>query len=306
MDVQAAPQRTRNDGPWTIGRLLDWTTTFLTQKGFESARLDTQVLLSHCLGCEKIQLYTRFEEEASDNVRQRFRELVKRRVEGCPVAYLVGQKEFFSLVFEVGSAVLIPRPDTEDLVMECLRLAKPMIEPTILDLGTGSGNIAITLAKQHKTARVTAVDLSPDALTVAQRNAAKHGVAERVRFLHGDLFTPVAAEDRFDFVVSNPPYIQSGEIPHLERNVRDYEPHLALDGGADGFAVFDRIVRESAGYLKPRGYLIMEIGAPQESGARSRIEAEGGFELGATLKDGSGHPRVLRARRREHSTAERR
>src|SRR5579875_1165652 len=166
--------------PWTIGRLLDWTTQFFRQKGFESPRLDAEVLLAHALGCKRIDLYIRHTEEATEQSRQRFRELVRQRIEGCPVAYLVGRKEFFSLEFEVHRAVLIPRPDSECLVDECLRLAKELAEPAILDMGTGSGCLAVAVAKHHPTAQLTAVDISAEALAVASRNAAKHGVAERI------------------------------------------------------------------------------------------------------------------------------
>jgi release factor glutamine methyltransferase len=280
---------------WTIGRLLDWTAKFLAQKGSEYPRLDTEVLLSHALGCKRIELYTRYDEPATDEQRARFKELIRKRTEGCPVAYLVGRKEFFSLEFEVGPAVLIPRPDTETLVVEALRLAKEMPEPSFIDIGTGSGAIAVAVAKRHRGAKVTATDLSADALAVAQRNAAKNGVAERVRFLHGDLFESVPPGEPFDFILSNPPYIATEDIPTLPVGVRDYEPHVALDGGPGGYAVFDRLIREAPRHLKPGGYLIVEIGSPQEGPARQRIEAVAGYELAATIKDGSGHPRVLRA-----------
>ena len=151
--------------PWTLGRLLDWTTAHFREKKSEFPRLDAEVLLAHAQGCKRIELYTRFEETASEGVRSRFRDLVKKRTEGCPVAYLVGRKEFFSLEFEVGPAVLIPRPDTETLVMTCLEVATP--HAAILEVGTGSGAIAIALAKQLPTAQVTAIDLSPEALEVA-------------------------------------------------------------------------------------------------------------------------------------------
>jgi release factor glutamine methyltransferase len=284
------------DETWTIGRLLDWTAKFLAQKGAEFPRLDTEVLLSHTLGCKRIELYTRYEEPATDEARARFKELIRKRVEGCPVAYLVGRKEFFSLEFEVNPAVLIPRPDTETLVVEALRLAKEMPEPNVIDIGTGSGAIAVAVAKRHPGAKVTATDISPEALAVAQRNATKHGLGERIRFLQGDLFAPVPADDRFDLILSNPPYIAHEDIPKLAAGVRDCEPHLALDGGPGGYAVFDRLIREAPRHLKPGGYLIVEIGAPQEGPARQRIEALQAYELGPTIKDGSGHPRVLRAR----------
>ena len=296
MEPKSENRPAKPDEPWTIGRLLDWTAKFLAQKGSEFPRLDTEVLLSHALGCKRIELYTRYEELATDEARARFKDLIRKRLEGCPVAYLVGRKEFFSLEFEVSPAVLIPRPDTETLVVEAIRLAKEMPEPSVLDIGTGSGAIAIAFAKRHKGAKATATDISPDALAVAQRNAAKHGLAERVRFLQGDLFEPLGTEERFDFILSNPPYIAHEDIPTLATGVRDYEPHLALDGGPGGYAVFDRLIREAPGYLKPGGYLIVEIGAPQEGLARQRIESQPGYELGPTIKDGVGHPRVLRAR----------
>lgn len=281
---------------WTVGRLLDWTSKYLAQKGSEFPRLDAEVLLAHALGCKRIDLYVRHEEIAPDEARQQFRDLVRRRVEGCPVAYLVGRKEFFSLELEVSPAVLIPRPDSECLVDECLRLAREMPEPQILDLGTGSGNLTVAIAKRHRGAHVTAVDLSPEALAIAQRNAKKHGVEERIRFLQGDLFAPLPAGELFDFVISNPPYIPHADVAGLAPGVRDYEPHLALDGGPDGFAVFDRLVAEAPRWLKPGGYLFVEIGSPQEKHARERIQAREEFELAKTVLDGSGHPRVLRAR----------
>jgi release factor glutamine methyltransferase len=286
---------------WTIGRLLDWTADFLAKKGSEYPRLDTEVLLAHTLDCRRIELYTRYDEPASDEARVRFRALVRQRVEGCPVAYLVGRKEFFALEFEVSPAVLIPRPESEFVVMECLRLAKDVPRPRVLDLGTGSGNIAIAVAQQHAGVQATAIDLSPDALTLAARNAARHGVAERVRFLAGDLYAPLPANERFDFVLSNPPYIAREQLDQLPVGVRHYEPRLALDGGPGGYVVFERLLAQAGEYLEPGGSLIVEIGAPQEGPARQRIEANGSFELAETIHDYSGHPRVLSARWRPTS-----
>jgi release factor glutamine methyltransferase len=296
MQSEIESQKATSQPAWTIGRLLDWTVRYLGEKGSESPRLDAEVLLAHALGSKRIELYTRHTEPASEEVRARFKDLIRRRVEGCPVAYLVGRKEFFSLSFEVNPAVLIPRPDTECLVVECLRLAKEMPQPRVLDLGTGSGNIAISIAHQHKGARVTAVDKSPEALAVAKRNAAQCGVADRVHFLQGDLFDPIPPGEQFDFILSNPPYIPHEELSRLPVGVRDYEPQAALDGGPGGFAVFDRLIDRARNHLAERGYLVVEIGSPQESLARQRIASYPEYELAKTLLDGSGHPRVLRAR----------
>lgn len=288
----------QGDAPWTIGRLLDWTATFLAKKAAEFPRLDTEVLLAEALGCRRIELYTRYEEVVPEEARGRFRSFVRQRIEGCPVAYLVGRKEFFGLEFEVGPAVLIPRPDSEFVVMECLRLAKEMSRPRVLDLGTGSGNLAVAVAHECAGALVTAVDLSPDALAVAARNATKHGVAERIRFLGGDWFDPIPTGERFDFILSNPPYIAREELPKLPVGVRDYEPHLALDGGPGGFQVLDQIVQRAEDYLESGGHLIVEIGSPQEERVRKRLSALPGFDLSPTIYDYSRHPRVLRVCRR--------
>ena len=285
---------------WTLGSLLDWTAKHLAQKNVESPRLDAEILLAHAVGCKRIDLYgTRFAEVASPEVRQAFRQLIGKRLEGCPVAYLVGKKEFYNLELEVSPAVLIPRPDSELVVAECVKLAKPLAEPRIVDIGTGSGNLAIAVAKYLPGAQVTTIDRSVEALALARKNAQRHGVAERIRFLEGDLFAPLPAEERFDFVLSNPPYIPSGDIAGLAIGVRDYEPHAALDGGPDGFAVFDRLVSEAPHRLVAGGYLLVEIGSPQESRGRQRLGQVGELELLATIYDYSRHPRVLAARRLE-------
>ncbi|MBV9122060.1 MAG: peptide chain release factor N(5)-glutamine methyltransferase [Planctomycetes bacterium] len=282
---------------WTIGALLDWTARFLAKRGSEYPRLDTEVLLAHALGCRRIELYTRYDEPTPAEARERFRELVRRRVEGCPVAYLVGRKEFFALEFEVNPAVLIPRPESEFVVMECLRLARGMERPRVLDLGTGSGNIIVAVTQRHAGVQGTTVEVSPEAVAVAQRNAAKHGVAGRIRFLTGDLFEPIPPGERFDFLLSNPPYIAREDLAGLPVGVRDYEPRLALDGGPGGYVVLERILARAGDYLEPGGYLIVEIGAPQAEPVRQRLAAHPGFRLEETLQDYSGHPRVLRVRK---------
>jgi release factor glutamine methyltransferase len=289
---------TATEKVWRLGELLDWTAKHLASKNIDSARLDAEVLLAHAVGCKRIDLYgIRFGEVATPEARQQYRELIRRRLEGCPVAYLVGRKEFYGLELKVSPAVLIPRPDSEHVVIECLKLAKPMEKPRILDIGVGSGNLAITIAKHHPTADVTAIDKSADALAIARENAAKHGV-ERIRFLQGDLFAPLPAGEQFDFIVSNPPYIADEEMATLPIGVRQYEPHDALQGGPGGFGVFDRLIADARPHLAPGGHLILEIGSPQETPARARLVAIPEFDLAATIFDFSGHPRVLRAQKK--------
>jgi release factor glutamine methyltransferase len=282
---------------WTVGRLLTWTKDFLKKKGSESPRLDAEVLLASVLKCERVRLYTQYEDEVVDQDRAQFRELVKKRAEGAPVAHLVGRKEFYSLSFAVSPAVLIPRPDTESVVVEALARLKGIDGPRCVDVGTGSGCLAIACAYHQKTARFIAVDLSPEALAVARTNAKTHGVLERVEFLEGNLLGPVADRPAFDLIVSNPPYIATAVIPTLEPGVRDFEPHLALDGGGDGLRVVDRLIAESVPVLKPGGHLILEIGSDQEGQVRAILANHSEFELAPTVRDAANHPRVLIARR---------
>jgi release factor glutamine methyltransferase len=283
---------------WTIKALLAWTTDFLAKKGIENPRADAQILLGHVLGYDKTYLTVNFAEQPSEADRNRFKDLIQRRVAGWPVAYLVGHRGFYTLDFEVNPSVLIPRPDTETLVAEAITYLKPLTEPAVLDLGTGSGCIAVTVAHEKKDARVTAVDVSPDALEVARRNAAKNGVADRVTFLQGDLFAPLADGAAFDLVVSNPPYIAHHEFATLQPEVRDHEPRGALDGGADGLAFYRRIAAGVGPYLKPGGRLLLEIGSTQDVDVRAILSARPELEVGPTLKDLAGHTRVASAKKR--------
>ncbi|WP_425398336.1 peptide chain release factor N(5)-glutamine methyltransferase [Aeoliella sp.] len=284
---------------WTIGRLLNWTTDFFQQRGVESARLEAEVLLAHCRGCQRILLYTAFDEPASEELREKFRALVRQRAAGTPVAYLVGKREFYSLDFEVTPDVLIPRPETELLVVALLDHAKEQgragDELAIADVGTGSGIIAVCVAKNLKAANVTALDLSPKALAVAQRNAEKHNMADRVAFFESDLFAAVDGAT-FDFIASNPPYITTAELAELDKSVREFEPMLALDGGADGTTVIERLIDEAATRLKPGGVLLMEI-SPMIAARVEQLVSDSPLELLKTLKDLDGHARIVQARR---------
>lgn len=283
---------------WTLGALLDWTGKHLAQKGSESPRLDAEVLLAHVVGCKRIDLYgMRHGEEATPEARQKFKDLIRRRIDGCPVAYLVGKKEFYGLEFGVGPAVLIPRPDTETLIVESLAEMKKIAAPRIVDVGVGSGCIAIVLAKNLKSADVTAIDISPEALAQAKSNAEKHAVSERIRFLTGDLLSSLPSDEKFDLIASNPPYIATEDLPKLPIGVRNFEPKLALDGGPGGYVALERLADQARAYLKPGGYLIAEIGSPQEKRGREILSGYAEYQLAPTVFDHSGHPRVLKARR---------
>lgn len=287
---------------WTIGRLLNWTTDFFAERGVESARLEAEVLLAHCRGCQRILLYTAFDEPAGDELREKFRDLVRQRASGKPVAYLVGKREFYSLDFEVTPQVLIPRPETELLVLTLLDHAKEQgraDEPlAVADVGTGSGIIAVCAAKNLSQAQVTAVDISPSALEVAQRNAERHQVAERIKFLQGNLFDALQEEATFDFIASNPPYITTSELAELDASVREFEPHLALDGGEKGTAVIERLIEAATTRLKPGGMLLMEI-SPMIAERVEMLIEQSPLALLETLKDTSGHARIIQAQRNE-------
>jgi release factor glutamine methyltransferase len=281
---------------WTVRELLRWTTDYLHKKGIESAAFEARLLMGHALRCTPIEVVTRYDEEPGEADRGTFRELVRRRVDGWPVAYLTGTKDFFLLKFDVTPAVLIPRPDTETLVQFAIDHLKALARPAVLDLGTGSGCIAISIAHKCKTAEVTATDISPDALAVATQNARKNGVQDRIRFAKGDLFSAVPDGSKFDLIASNPPYIAPAEIETLAADVKDHEPRLALDGGPDGLAYYRRIAAEAGRFLAPGGVLALEIGHQQDEAVRGILAAQGGWAVGTTLRDMAGRTRVVVAK----------
>ncbi len=280
---------------WSVGKLLAWTTDYLRRRGSESPRLDAEVLLAHVLKWQRVQLYTHFEDAVGAQPRALYRDLVRRRAEGAPVAYLVGRKEFYSLPLKVGPAVLVPRPDSEFVVVEFLSVAKGLTAPRCVDVGTGSGCLALACAHEHASALFFAVDVSPEALAVARENARELGLEARVDFRGGSLLEPVTNDGPFDVILSNPPYIPTDVIPTLEPGVRDYEPHCALDGGVDGLRVVSALIAQASAMLKPGGHLILEIGSDQEESVRALLRAQKGFEVAPTVRDHANHPRVIRA-----------
>lgn len=292
----ASPGTPAAADPWTVRRVLEWTTQHLKSHGSDTPRLDAEILLAHARDCPRIALYTQFDEPLSDPVRTRMRELVQRRAKYEPVAYLVGHREFFSLDFLVTPDVLIPRPDTETLVMSALDAAKLFAQPRMLDLCTGSGCVAIALAKNCPPAALTATDLSQAALNVAMQNAAKHQVDSRIQFRQGDLFAALAADSRFDVIVSNPPYVKTAELEDLATNTLKYEPRGALDGGADGLQVIRRIIHSAPHFLSPGGSLFIEISPEQAGEVMKLLEQQGELEDNRLIKDLTGRARVAAAK----------
>ncbi len=283
---------------WTIRRLLEWTAGFFTRKAVDSPRLSAELLLSHVLAATRIKLYTELDRVLSEDPLNRYRELVKRAGEHEPIAYLTGKAHFFNLEFEVTRDVLIPRPDTETIVEHVLqqaRLGQGMEQPRVLDLCTGSGCIAAAIAHHLKSATVLAMDVSEAAIAVARKNIERLQLSDRVLLAVGDLYEPLKTQITaapFNVIVSNPPYIPSADIAKLDRNVRDYEPHIALDGGNDGLGIVGRIFAEAPQRLLPGGRVYVEIQFDQGPAALD-IARAAGFLDSRIIKDNSGHDRVV-------------
>ncbi len=288
------------DQPWTVLRLLDWTTDFFKRKGSESPRLDAEVLLAHARDCERIELYTAFAEEPEEEQRVAFREMVRRRGEGMPVAQLVGYREFYSSRFRVNDATLIPRPETEHLVVETLDCAKQfsLNRPLqIIDVGTGSGVIAISVAQSCENAVVTAVDISEAALKIATWNAQKLEVADRIKFMQSDLLTAVEQPERFDMICSNPPYVSEAEYKALSPTVRDFEPRGALVSGPEGTEVIAQLLEQTPDRLQIGGRLIIELSPMIADACQALALANSAFGDLRFIKDLDGHRRILSLQR---------
>ena len=251
----------------TVAQLVAWAENRLKTAGIDTHRLDAEVLLAHTLHVSRSCLYTRLRETVADSQKTDFQQSVVRRTQREPVAYITGRQEFWSLEFQVNPGVLIPRPDTEVVVETALRLlaSSRLTAPRILDIGTGSGCIAVALATELPQALVWAVDKTPAILSLAQKNAGAHRVGPRITFACGDLLAPVSSgAPFFDLLVTNPPYIASQALDTLQPEVRAWEPRVALDGGADGLDFYGRLLYDSPDYLRPGGWLVTEIGETQK------------------------------------------
>lgn len=281
----------------TIRSALAEGVGILRAAGIDTAWLDAEVLLRQALGVERARLYLDFDSPLSPEDKRKYRRLLLRRWRREPLAYILARKEFWSLDFLVTPDVLIPRPETERLIEIALRCALQVMGKTslrVLDLGTGSGVIPICLSKEMREAELWAVDVSAQALAVAAANGRRHGVAEQIRLLCGDLFEPLPTKrEYFDLIVSNPPYIRSDELRELAPEVRDWEPLTALDGGGDGLDYYRRIVAQAGDYLAPGGWLVMETGADMAAEVAGIFAAAGSYAPAAVYQDYAGKDRVI-------------
>ncbi|NLW56989.1 MAG: peptide chain release factor N(5)-glutamine methyltransferase [Firmicutes bacterium] len=276
----------------TVRIVLQETARFFAKHGLEAARLEAELLLAHLLGVERLRLYTDPEQPLSGTELNRYKELIRRRLSGEPLAYITGKRNFLKWDFTVTPAVLVPRPETEILVEKTLALLEEETSGQILELGTGSGVITIALAHYLPAFYFEAVELSPAALAVASENAARHQLSERIAFFEGDLYEalPAGRDHAYTAIVSNPPYIPSGVIPSLAREVRK-EPRQALDGGPDGLQIIRRIISRAAEFLAPGGFLALEHGHDQKPMVE-RLAREAGFSAIQSYHDYSGFPRI--------------
>lgn len=273
----------------TIGELIGLSANYLEAKGCGSARLDAELLLGHALGVERLDLYLNFDKPLNIEEVDTYRRLIGRRGQRIPVAYLIGHREFYGLPLQVNEHVLIPRPETEFVVDKVLELVNLGEVVNILELGTGSGAIALALACQSPDFRLAAVDISPEALQVAKGNAVQLGVDHQVDFFVSDLFDEVSGT--YHVLCSNPPYIRANDMSGLGPEVQ-LEPTLALDGGPDGLAFYRRIFDQAASYLEQPGFVVLEIGCDQGESVRSLGESAN-FTWLETVKDYAGLDRVV-------------
>lgn len=284
----------------TVLEIIRRSSEFLEKKGVESPRLNIELLLAHALNMPRLKLYLNFERVLNEEELNQVREMVKRRATREPLQHITGSTSFCGLEMKCSRSALVPRPETELLAERAWQFLSTLnSQPTTaFDLGTGTGCIAIAIAKKSPGTMVHAVDASEEALLLARENAALNGVAERISFHQGDAFAALPTTSSFDLIVSNPPYIAAEEIATLQPEVRDFDPRLALDGGADGLDFYRRLAGEAAAFLKPHGKLMLEFGDGQET-ALAKLFFDEKWIVEEIIADYSSRPRILIARRGE-------
>ncbi len=282
---------------WTTLSLLQWAARSLADRGFDEARLHAELLLASVLSCSRLQLYTHFDRPITADELARFKTLFKRRLAHEPLQYILGETEFMGLRLAVDRRVLIPRPETELLVEQALLRMRAMDKPhlQVLDIGTGSGNIAIAVATFEPRAHVTALDVSAEALQLAESNARSNGITA-IEFCRASILDDVLPGRTFDFIISNPPYISREEFSLLQPEVRDYEPRIATTDDADGLTIIRRVAQLAARSLHAGGFLFLEIAYNQSTEAREVVERAGLHDV-QVAADFAGHPRILSARK---------
>ncbi len=282
---------------WTIQRVLTWASDDFKKRGLESARLDAELLLTQVLGVDRVRLIVDSKRPLVGAELTRYRSLIQRRRTNEPMAYILGAKEFFGRAFRADRRALIPRPDTETLVEVALdRTRLSSLDGDALDLCTGSGCVAVTLKKERPTWRVTAIDISEEAIALARENALRLNAVWGSRFLVSDLTSALRTEEKFDLVTANPPYIPSSAVDELDVGIREFEPRVALDGGADGFDLIRRVVQQGAERLRPGGVFATEVMLGQAAAVRELLE-KAGLESISTARDYAGIERVVSGRR---------
>ncbi len=286
---------------WTIQDIFSWAEAYLAKRGVDSPRLSAELLLSHVLGTKRIELYTHSGEALTGQQVHRLQELAERAGRHEPIAYLTGKTEFYSLELNVTRDCMIPRPETELLVERAIEFLRTRSGAQLVcDLCTGSGCIAVAVAKHCPAARIIATDISADALKVAAQNVEAYQLDEQIKLLSGDLFEPakvLPGAEQFDLIVCNPPYVSAAECEALPKNVRDYEPRLALFAGSDGLDICRRVITDAGAFLKPEEVLMLEIGYAQGRAVRELLEQTGTFAEIRVEKDFQNHDRIAIAKK---------
>ena len=293
---------------WTIASILKWTTQYFEKHTINTPRLDAELLLAKVLDCDRLSLYLNADQPVQEEDRKSYRELIQRRLDGAPVAYLLGRREFWSMQLRVEPGVLIPRPDTETLVEAvCVQIKKwqtqhPEEPCWILELGTGSGAIPLALCAECQNLRILSTDISAIAIKTAAYNLSQHtpSLAERqneVLLIQGDRLEMIGADSRFNFLISNPPYVPSNAIPMLQKEIFIYEPIEALDGGDDGLCFYRYLFEKGSTWLKEESQLFFEIGSDQEDALRALAKSHSIWVLEEVILDIQSLPRVMRFRK---------
>ena len=282
---------------WNVLSLIEETARYFDGKQIENPRLQAELLLADVLKVRRLDLYLQFERELQQAELEGFREHVRRRAKRVPVQYITGESGFRNLNLSVSNAVLIPRPETEVLVETALEYLAEVSAPAVLDVGCGSGAISLSIAGERDDARIFATDISSGALQVARKNAAQSKLESRVAFLCADLLDSLKPSPHFAAILSNPPYLKSASIGGLEPEVRDHEPLVALDGGADGLSVFKRLFNVAKDFLLPAGHLILEVADALQAEGVAELMSASGMEIAEIRPDLNEIPRVVVARK---------